>query len=426
MTIPALFSRVSLALLAAAAVTATPPVWAQTPSSAASDAPSPVTFRWREHPGLRVGRHVRLDFTARLEAERRAEPLDAETDWARRRIGVQGQVSKRVEFTVERELSDESSPWRDVYVNAVWTDAFEVRAGHFKLPFGAEQLTGAADLPFAQRAMMSDALAPGRDTGVMGHGKVWHRRLAYRVGYFTQDGRQARTRTTAGGRDAVAARIVVSPFRPDGRGRTPWSGITVGGGLVTSTLHEGALGLDGRTALFERRFFDAMYVSGRRRRMGADLAWSLPRLTIAVEGMRVRDARANQSIFDDSLPAVVSDGWVGTTVWTLRGGRRWRGEEGPRLGVFDARVGAIELAARAEALRFSTPDGEGRAFLHPRSPSIPTVAARATTLGVNWYPLPMARLQVDAVRERVSVSAGGVPGGGRPSWGSHVRLQVLF
>lgn len=386
-----------------------------------------VSFRWREHPGVRLGAHVRLDVTARIEGDVRGRDEDTDTDWARRRVGVEASIWKRLAFSVERELTDSSMPWRDVYLNLTVADALEVRAGHFKVPFGAEQLTSAGDVAFAQRALLSDSLTPGRDSGVMVHGRLWRRRLAYRVGYFTRDGRQARSRTTRGGRDARAARVVVSPFRlPQKDGSRRWLNVELGAGAVSSTLDEGAQGLDGRTALFEDRFFSPLYVNGRRWRLGADVRWRLPRTVVALEGVRVSDERAGQGIFDDSLPSVVSDGWAGSAVWTLRRGNRWRGD-GPRLGVFDERAGAIELAGRLESLRFSTPGAEGQPFLHPRAPRIPTVQARAMTLGANWYPLPFARLQLDAVRESVPGAAS--PGAGqatRQAWGGHLRLQVLF
>lgn len=386
-----------------------------------------VSFRWREHPGVRIGPHVRLDVTARIEGDVRARDADADTDWARRRVGIDASLWKRLAFSVERELTDSSMPWRDVYLNLTLVDALEVRVGHFKVPFGAEQLTSSGEVAFAQRALLSDSLAPGRDTGVMVHGRLWRKRLSYRAGYFTQDGRQARSRTTKGGRDARAARVVVSPFRlvqKDGTRR--WLNVELGAGAVSSTLDEGAHGLDGRTALFQDRFFSPMYVSGRRWRTGADVNWRLPRTVVAVEGVRVNDQRAGQGIFDDSLPSVVSAGWAGSAVWTLRRGTRWRGE-GPRLGVFDERAGAIELAGRLEALRFSTPNAEGQAFLHPRAPRIPTVQARVVTLGANWYPLPFTRVQVDAVRESVSGSpALSALQSARRAWGGHVRLQILF
>lgn len=398
-------------------------------SNTSADAPAErrgsVAFRWREHPSLRLGPHVRLEATARIEGDVRTAELDADTDWARRRVGLNGELWKRLGFSVERELADETEPWRDVYVNVALADALEVRAGHFKIPFGADQLTSAVDVPFAQRALISDNLAPGRDTGVMLHGKVWRKRLAYRVGYFTKDGRQSRSRTSTGGRDASSARIVAAPFRAARGSAQRWANVELGVGVATSRLDEGAQSLDGRTALFERRFFEPLFVQGQRLRIGSDIAWRIPRVAFMLEGIRVRDTRTGQGLADDSLAALVSDGWVGSSVWTLRSGRRWRGTEGPRLGVFDERAGAIELTTRVESLRFATPGALGEAFLHPRAPRIPIVEVHALTLGANWYPLPFARLQADAVREW---SGAGSPASGsarqRPFWGGHIRLQI--
>ena len=90
---------------------------------------------------------------------------------ARKRIGVEGVIVGLFGFQVEREL-EEDDPWRDVYVNYQQFDAVQVMGGKFKLPFSLEENTSSTNLDFAYRSLAATYLAPGRDIGVMVHGRV--------------------------------------------------------------------------------------------------------------------------------------------------------------------------------------------------------------------------------------------------------------
>jgi hypothetical protein len=50
--------------------------------------------------------------------------------------------------------------------------AIRVRAGRFKVPFSLEETTGVKHLDFVDRSLAATQLAPGRDVGVMAHGRV--------------------------------------------------------------------------------------------------------------------------------------------------------------------------------------------------------------------------------------------------------------
>jgi phosphate-selective porin len=87
--------------------------------------------------------------------------------------------------------------------------------------------------------------------------------------------------------------------------------------------------------------------------------------------------------------------------WALTGERKARGLDEPRLPLLQGGVGAIELAARAEALDFRS-SGEGEASNSPRADVIFPVADRVFTFGVNWYLNRYVKIQVDFVRESFS------------------------
>src|SRR5688572_11613710 len=87
-----------------------------------------VEFRWRDHPQLRSGRLFRIDFVAKFQWDAR-HPGDDPPDFddfeiQRARIGIEGEFFNRVQFAVERELTEVEaddpgdpprSAWKDVY-----------------------------------------------------------------------------------------------------------------------------------------------------------------------------------------------------------------------------------------------------------------------------------------------------------------------
>ena len=138
-------------------------------------------------PSLRWGNQVRIDLHARVQADvSLQEESDAASDrlgWGNRRIGVDGVLFKRVEFQIEREFSD-VEPWRDVFADVRMHRALRVRAGHFKVPFSMERTTSDFDLDFIARAASVTDISPGRETGIMLHGRGPRRFFEHEVGVF--------------------------------------------------------------------------------------------------------------------------------------------------------------------------------------------------------------------------------------------------
>src|SRR5205085_10181029 len=119
-----------------------------------------------------------------------------------------------IEFQVEAELA-RSDPWRDVYVEYKEFGVARVRAGQFKLPFSLDENTGATNLDFLFRSLAATQLAPGRDPGLMVHGRAVGKVLGYEAGLFAHDGKHARTGNpdkVYGGR-TFAGRLTFEPFR---------------------------------------------------------------------------------------------------------------------------------------------------------------------------------------------------------------------
>jgi phosphate-selective porin OprO/OprP len=359
-----------------------------------------------KHPSWTFG-PVKLDFKARLETELRtptpATGLDrGQIDWQDRRLGFEGTAFKRVTFEVSRELSQdfeaahdlsEKTPWKDAYASVRFTKAFNIQAGRFKLPFGREELTSEPSLDFAHRSLAARVLSPGRDVGVMAHGRFFGRTVNYQAGYFTRDGDNGRTSQTKGGQNAVAGRLVLMPFAS-----TPASALApfeIGMNASESRIDD-RLGLRGRTVLGDGVIFDRVYVNGTRRRAGLDAAWTNGPIGLTSEYIVVSDERKGMGFGGNDLPNIVAAAWYVAGTWAVTGERK-HGRLDPSHSLLRGGFGAIELKARVESLRFRTavyPGALAPAKLFGNTD-------RATTVGVNWYLNHYLKLQGDVVLESV-------------------------
>ena len=110
-----------------------------------------------------------------------------------------------------------------MFVNWTTFDAFSIKGGRFKMPFGLEQTTSVSDLDFAYRTLGSVKIAPGRDKGVMAYGELLGGSLVYEAGVFDDDGdngEQEAEQFVVEGQDdledvgpSVAVRVVGELFR---------------------------------------------------------------------------------------------------------------------------------------------------------------------------------------------------------------------
>lgn len=397
--------------------------------AAAQQAPPPQpTFRWDDHPSIRFGRGTHIDFRARFQLDQRRSdaPLTdedtAEFDIARRRLGVAGEIKNIVEFQVERELA-RSDGWRDVYANYKQFDAVQVQGGKFKLPFSLDENTSPTNLDFIYRSRAATFLAPGRDRGVMVHGRVAKRILRYELGLFERDGRNARTNDierVAGGR-TIAGRLRVEPFR---RSKSAMRELEAGIAFTGSDVEEGFPGLRGRTAL-DAAFFKPDYlVSGRRRRVGVEAQWRPGPFSLKSEFIRVSDERRTLSVEDTDLSPLTSNGWYVSGTWAVTGEKKASGLDTPKKPLFRGGFGAVEVAARVERLAFRSDAAGQTPSTSPRADVILGNGDRVLTFGVSWYLNRWLKVQGNVMRESIDDPGQGPLPSQRMFWSRVVRLQL--
>jgi len=383
-------------------------------------------IRWvmKQYPSLRFGDVLRVDFRARFQADAGSFSPDATPDEPpfrlhRARLGIQGSFLKRFEYEVEREFQDSDHPWRDVALNYRAHRRFEIQGGRFKVPFGLDQLTRITDFDYVFRSRVSETVAPGRDTGLMAHGRFFKRGLNYQVGVFAHDGDNAGT-----GQRTLAARFTGTPLRLFPASRR-LKGLRVGFAMAHSELPEGLNSLRGRT-LSRDTFFNRVFVEGRRLRLGAELDWSSGPFSVKGEFLQSSDTRRGQGVRTQDLPNLLARGWYLSGTWVVTGEKKAGGIEPRHAFLREGGWGAVELAARCERLQLGSSTHPGPAFVHPRAANLLGNSQQIWTFGLNWYLNRHTKIQANAVRESLEdILRSPVPGQ-KLFWGQFVRLQLAF
>ena len=376
-----------------------------------------VRLEWDDRPSLRAGRWLRIDFRFKSQAEGRRSQEDltglgGPFELGLLRGGVRGELLGLFEFQIEHDLKS-GGKWRDVFLNVRPLVAAQVRAGKFKVPFSLDKTTGVTDLDLVHRSLAATALAPGRDVGVMVHGSLLKRSVRYEIGYFRGDGDSPPALESMPfplpedeapvKQPSQAARIRVAPFRALSRD-TLVESLEFGVAATSTTTPVGPNHLQGQSVLgvdfFPRRY----YVSGPRRRMGAEFSWTPGPASVKSEYIRSTEARLGQGVgseagLDNDLPDLVGRGWYVMGTWVLTGEKK-EGGVVPRKALFQGGVGAIEIAGRYEGLRFASADQAEAPSSSPRATTVEANEDSVVTVGVNWYPNRWVKVQVNAIRER--------------------------
>lgn len=387
-------------------------------------------LRWRNRPSFQFG-EVRLDLRLKLQYDWRHfdESIDEEMSSFRvRRAGVNGEIGNHVEFQIERDLNQDGR-WRDVFVNWRTFRQAELMVGRFKVPFGREQNVGIMDVDFAYRTLASSTIPPARDKGIMVRGRFLRRGLTYEVGGFDGDGDNGNLEEPQfavngdpeGLSHSGAARITGTPLRAlSGAFDT----FRVGAAYGAVDVPEGLNSLRGRS-IDGFDFFEPVYVNGLRQRYGAELTYMPGPLGFASEWMQAREERKGQGVRGNDLSDLLTTGWYGSATWLITGEDK-DDFNGPRDPLFTEGIGAIEIGARYESLRFESAEKNGPAFSNPRAENILPHGNEIWTFGVNWFPNRWVRAVANAIRIEYLDPDRAPLVGKTDYWLGVFRLQLVF
>jgi phosphate-selective porin OprO and OprP len=264
----------------------------------------------------------------------------------------------------------------------------------------------------------------------MAHGRFLQRGLTYEIGVFQGDGDNGRLQEPQFIRTteipdlgpSLAARVTATPLRPLVE---TFERLRLGIAYGVADVPEGLNSLRGETVYGTAEFFEPVYVNGRRTRVGTEISYTPGPVGLAAEWMRAREERKGQGLGDTDLSDVLTTGWYASATWLLTGEDK-DDFNNPRRPLLDGGIGAIEVAARYEKLRFESEDKVGPAFRNPRAEHILENSDAVWTFGVNWFPNRWIRLTTNAIHEEFEDAPRTPQPGTAEFWSGIARLQIVF
>ena len=170
-----------------------------------TDAEAKAKTQAAKKPSIAVGGRIMADwanFSQNETSRSQAGNFENGTEIRRARVFLKGDIPGGVDYKLQFELasltsvSDFPGPgqtlgigqvsFKDVYVTFKELPVpGDVRIGHFKTPFGLENLTSHRFSTFIERAMVSEGEIEGRRTGAMAFGHSESELSTWAIGVFT-------------------------------------------------------------------------------------------------------------------------------------------------------------------------------------------------------------------------------------------------
>lgn len=304
----------------------------------------------------------------------------------RARIGLSGKIDDDWSFQIEYDFAENGSSANDVYLRYTGLGQGSITIGHFKVPFGLEELTSSNNITLIERSLPTTTFAQSRRMGV-GYNISGDNWTFGTMGFGQSQGSGVRSTTGDEGLGA-GARLT---FTPVNNGES-----LIHLGVAAST--ESAADKDAETVRFRTRpesrptnvrLVDTGNITdvSSINQFGLEAAWKSGPFSVQSEWMRASVSRSGQ-------PSVDLDGWYVSGSWVLTGESR-----GYRSGVFrgvspSGPGGAWELTARYSDLNLD--DGP-----------VAGGEEQNWTLSVNWYANSRVRFMlnyIDVSTERQGVS----------------------
>jgi len=401
---------------------------------------------WDNRPSIVFGEDINIDVRGRAQFDWRwfnPDVNEESYDLRTVRLGLKGRLTRHFDWEIEREIDKSADleeeiekwrfgQWKDVYANWTTFEAFSVKGGRFKMPFGLEQNTGVSDLDFAYRSLGSVKIAPGRDTGVMAYGEFLDGALLYEAGVFDDDGDNGELEVERFFEDgqeledigpSVAVRVVGELFRglPV---HDRLKGAEFGIAYTRANLPEGLNSLLGED-VWGYNFVDRVYVNGTRQRLGLQADWSPGSLGFRTEWMQSREERLGQSNRNEDLSDFIGTAWYTSATWIVTGEDK-DSDVTPNDPLFGGGIGVVEIGVRYDSLTFESASKVGTDFTNPRADHLTPNTDSTLTFGVNWMPIRLVKVVANGIRQSFS-DVNRVPVVGTTDyWSGLVRLQVAF
>lgn len=343
----------------------------------------------------------------------------------RARLTFDGKLGKYIEIRLSPEFGNGTVQLYDAYADLKYRPYAALRGGKFKTPLGLEELQNDSELTFIERALPFD-LVPNRDEGFQVFGDV---ASFFTYQFATMNGALDGTNIdgdTNKGKDLIA-RVFLTPFSKHG----PSALRGLGFGVASSTGRQNGTAqspaLPSFKTLGQNIFFSyapGAFASGRRLRYTPQLYYYSGPFGLMAEyvesGQTIAGTISNRTISRD----ITNHAWQVAGSWVLTGEKKTYRGVIPSKGLEGIKgsngIGAWELAARITELNID-PTAFQVKFADPTKSA---QAARAWTVGLNWYLSRNARISMNY--DQTHFEKGTTNGNRKTEKTFSQRLQVVF
>ncbi|VAX22486.1 Phosphate/pyrophosphate-specific outer membrane porin OprP/OprO [hydrothermal vent metagenome] len=121
-----------------------------------------------------------------LESDAEEAPVRWEdgTEFRRARLYLSGVIYNNFIFKAQYDFAGGDADIKDMYIGLKNVGVSRIMVGHFKEPFGLEELTSSKYITFMERSLTMEAFAPSRNNGLMITDTAWNKRLVWAIGAF--------------------------------------------------------------------------------------------------------------------------------------------------------------------------------------------------------------------------------------------------
>lgn len=344
----------------------------------------------------------------------------------RARVIIDGQLGRPFAFRIAPDFGGGSSQLQDGYLDFKSSDAFNLRFGRTKVPFGLERLKSSTDTLFNETGLPT-ALTPAYDEGVLLYGAFGQGALEYQLGVFNGGPDGASVDSDTNDDKDLAARLWLTPFKNSDAGALNGLSFGVAGTFGKQSGTTNAAGLPSFRSSGQQSFFsyktstnaaDIAIADGDRVRVSPQFYYVTGGLGLLGEYVLVDQDVANGKGSDS----------LGNEAWQLEASYVLTGESPSLKGVkplkpFNPEAGqwgAWELKARVGELTIDEAAfDKGYADIKKSAKSAEAIGA-----GVNWYLTSNAKFSLDYEQTTFD---GGASTGDRPEEKVVIaRAQVAF
>ena len=295
---------------------------------------------------------------------------------------ISGTVFHDFDFLIMPEFGGSSPTIYDAYVNYRPWPELQLQAGKFKSPIGLERLQSAKYLSFNERTLVTD-LVPNRDLGVELHGDLFDGQVSYAAGIFNGVADYANSANSDfDNNKEFAGRAFLQPLKKSDITMLQGLGFGVGGSYGSKSTASGLT--SGYTTDGQQKFFTytGTVANGAHWRISPQghYYWG-------PFGLLGEYVISDQQVKLTAAPNTTAD--LQNTAWEISGGWVLTGEDASCNGVTPRHPfslhpgggwGAWQLVARYAEL-----DVDNAAFPTFANPAISASAARAWSVGLNWW-----------------------------------------